>query len=216
MDMNSLLIFLLVVIGIGLYFWSRNKNKKKLESSPNSIQGDSQELHLENVRPGGLIHLMNVGPMMEEYDVNILARSVYRAGQNEEWYELEGEAAKGKVWITLEYDDGLDVTIATRKLKLRDLPIARGDLDTMDEAGEGEFTLEGKTFYYEVSGEASYFRDGQLAEDNEAFFYYWEFETDGGDEYITIEEWENGRFAVTLSHPVNESQVKVYSLGSSS
>ena len=150
---------------------------------------------------------------MEEYDVNILSRGVYRAGQNDEWYELEGETAKGNVWITLEYDDGLDVTLATRKLKLRDLSISRSDLDTMDEEGEGEFTFEGKTFYYEVSAEASYFRDGHISPDNEEFFYYWEFETDEGDEYITIEEWENGRFEVTLSSPIKESQVKIYSLG---
>ncbi|MEQ9441185.1 MAG: DUF4178 domain-containing protein [Cyclobacteriaceae bacterium] len=208
--MTALLIFSLVLIGIALYFWQKNKNKKKIDPAPDT---SSQELHLENVRPGGLIHLMNVGPMMEEYDVNVLSRSVYRAGQNDEWYELEGEAAKGKVWITLEDDDGLDVTLATRKLKLRDISINRSDLDTMDEEGEGEFNFEGKTFYYEVSGEASFFRDGHISPDNEEFFYYWEFETDEGDEYITVEEWENGRFEVNLSSSIKESQIKIYSLG---
>ncbi|MEM6845350.1 MAG: DUF4178 domain-containing protein [Bacteroidota bacterium] len=210
MDMNAVIIFSLVLIGIAVYFWQRNKKDKKLENGQDT---SSQELHLENVRPGGLIHLMNVGPMMEEFDVNILARSVYRSGQNDEWYELEGEAAKGKVWITLEYDDGLDVTLATRKLKLRDIPVNRGDLDTMDEEGEGKFEFEGKTYYYEVSSEASYFADGRISPDNESFFYYWEFETGDSDEFITIEEWENGRFEVTLAHPIKESQVKVFSLG---
>lgn len=214
MDMNSLLIFLLVVIAIGLYFWTRNKSKRKVGTSSSGSSPElSQELHLENVRPGGLIHLMNVGPLMEEYDVSIVSRSVYRAGQNDEWYELEGEAAKGKVWITLEYDDGLDVTLATRKLKLRDLPVVRNDLDTMDENGNGEFDFEGKTFYYEVSGEASYFPEGRVSPDNEEFFYYWEFETSDSSEFITIEEWENGRFEVTLASPIKESQVKIFSLG---
>nr|WKN39294.1 DUF4178 domain-containing protein [Tunicatimonas sp. TK19036] len=208
--MTAVLIFSLVLIGIAVYFWQKNKNNKKIDPAQDA---SSKELHLENVRAGGLIHLMNVGPMMEEYDVNILSRSVYRAGQNDEWYELEGETANGKVWITLEYDDGLDVTLATRKLKLRDISINRSDLDTMDEEGEGEFTFEGKTFYYEVSSEASYFRDSQVSPDNEEFFYYWEFETDEGDEFITIEEWESGRFEVTLSSPIKESQVKIYSLG---
>jgi len=214
MDMNSLLLFVLVLIGIGLYFWFRNKSKRKLETTSNASGQDlSQEFHLENVRPGGLIRLMNVGPMMEEFDVNIVSRGVYRTGQNDVWYELEGEAAKGKVWITLEYDDGLDVTLATRKLKLRDLPIVRNDLDTMDENGNGEFDFEDKTFYYEVSGEASYFPDGRVSPDNEEFFYYWEFETDDSSEFISIEEWENGRFDVTVAHPIKESQVKIFSLG---
>lgn len=210
MDMNAVLIFSLVLIGIAVYFWQKNKSKKKIDSTSDA---PSQEFHLENVRGGGLIHLMNVGPMMEEYDVNILSRSAYRAGQNDEWYELEGETANGKIWITLEEDDGLDVTLATRKLKLRDISINRSDLDTMDEAGEGEFDFEGKTFYYEVSSDASYFRDSHISPDNEEFFYYWEFETEKGDEFITVEEWENGRFEVTLSRPIKESQVKIFSLG---
>ncbi|MEM9673356.1 MAG: DUF4178 domain-containing protein [Bacteroidota bacterium] len=210
MDMNAVIIFSLVLIGIAVYFWQKNKKDKKLENGQDNAP---KELHLENVRPGGLIQLMNVGPMMEEYDVSIVSRGVYRAGQNDEWYELEGDAAKGKVWITLEYDDGLDVTLATRKLKLRDLPVVRNDLDTMDENGNGEFDFEGKTFYYEVSGEASYFPDGRISPDNEEFFFYWEFETCDSSEFITIEEWENGRFDVTVAHPIQESQVKVFSLG---
>ncbi|MGD1888996.1 MAG: DUF4178 domain-containing protein [Cyclobacteriaceae bacterium] len=210
MDMNAVIIFSLVLIGIAVYFWQKNKKDKKLENGQDNAP---KELHLENVRPGGLIQLMNVGPMMEEYDVSIVSRGVYRAGQNDEWYELEGDAAKGKVWITLEYDDGLDVTLATRKLKLRDLAVVRNDLDTMDENGNGEFDFEGKTFYYEVSGEASYFPDGRISPDNEEFFFYWEFETGDSSEFITIEEWENGRFDVTVAHPIKESQVKVFSLG---
>ncbi len=208
--MNAVIIFSLVLIGIAVYFWQKNKKDKKLENGQDNAP---KELHLENVRPGGLIQLMNVGPMMEEYDVSIVSRGVYRAGQNDEWYELEGDAAKGKVWITLEYDDGLDVTLATRKLKLRDLAVVRNDLDTMDENGNGEFDFEGKTFYYEVSGEASYFPDGRISPDNEEFFFYWEFETGDSSEFITIEEWENGRFDVTVAHPIKESQVKVFSLG---
>lgn len=214
--MNAVIIFFLVLIGIVVYFWQRNKKDNPGTRSgqlENGQDHSSQEFHLENVRPGGLIHLMNVGPLMEEFDVSILSRGVYRAGQNDEWYELEGEAAKGKVWITLEDDDGLDVTLATRKLKLRDLPIVRNDLDEMNENGDGEFEFEGKTYYYEVSAEASYFPDGNISPDNESFFYYWEFETSDSDEFITIEEWENGRFEVTLSHPIKESQVKIFSLG---
>ena len=211
MGQYALLIFIIVIAGMATYFWQRNKDKKKLEEP--ASDPESQELALENVRAGGLIHLMNVGPNLEEYDVQILSRSVYREGENHEWYELEGDNGKTKVWLTLEGGDALDVTIATRKLKLRELPINRADLDNMDEAGEGRFELEGKTYYYDHSTEGSYFPDGRVAADNEEFFYYWEFETDGGDEFLTVEEWESGQFEVTISYPVKESQVKIYSLG---
>lgn len=211
MGQYAVIIFCLVIIGIGMYFWQRNKAKKALkESEPDP---ESQELRLENVRAGGLIHLMNVGPNLEEYDVQILARHVYREGETHEWHELEGDNGKSKVWLSLENDDRLDVTIATRKLKLRELPIDRSDLDRMDDAAAGQFDLEGKTYYYDHSTEGSYFPDGTVAADNEEFFYYWEFETEDESEFLTVEEWESGQFEVTIAYPVKESQVKVYSLG---
>lgn len=211
MGQFSVIIFCLVIIGIGMYFWQRNKSKKPLEEKKNDALGSA--LRLENVQAGGLIHLMNVGPNLEEYDVQILSRSVYREGENYEWYELEGDNGRGIVWLSLQHDDGLDVTIATRKLKLRDIPIERDDLDRMDDAAAGQFDFEEKTYYYDHSTEGSYFRDGKISADNEEFFYYWEFETKDENQFLTIEEWENGRFEVTLSYPVKESQVKVYSLG---
>lgn len=211
MNTTLLVIFLLAIAGIGVYFWQM-KRKKKVEkaASPDAL---SDRLSIENVGAGGMIHLMNVGKNMEEYDVSILSRDVYREGENAEWYELEGDNGRQKVWISLEQDDELEVTLATRKLKLRDIPVNRGDLDQMDEDGEGQFEFEGKTYYFENSNEASYFRNGLTTPDNEEFFYYWEFERADGEEFITIEEWENGRFEVTVSCPIKESQIKVYSLG---
>jgi hypothetical protein len=211
MGQFSVLIFCLVIIGIAMYFWQRNKSKKAIEEGKKDTLGE--DLRLENVQAGGLIHLMNVGPNLEEYDVQILSRSVYREGENYEWYELEGDNGRGKVWLSLQHDDGLDVTIATRKLKLRDIPIERDDLDRMDDAAAGQFDFEGQTYYYDHSTEGSYFQNGEVSPDNEEFFYYWEFEAKDESRFLTVEEWENGRFEVTVSYPVKESQVKVYSLG---
>ncbi|MEK6476086.1 DUF4178 domain-containing protein [Catalinimonas sp. 4WD22] len=207
--MWSLIFFIIVIIGVGVFFWQKNKRKKEAEVQPNT----PKELTLENVEPGGVIHLMNVGPDMEEYDVTILSKSIYREGESTEWYELEGDNGKQKVWISIEEDDGLDVTLALRTLKLRDLPINRSDLDIMDESAEGEFEFEGQTFYFEYSNEASFFSNGNTSRDNESFFYYWEFENENEDQFITIEEWENGKFEITLAVPLKSSQIKIYSLG---
>lgn len=212
MSMTTLIIFLLVIVGVGIYIWQMYRTRKKIEQ-PTEYNPLNDQLSLENVGPGGMIRLMNVGKNMDEYDVNILSKSIYREGENYEWYELEGDNGRSKIWISLERDDELEVTIATRKLKLRDLSINRSDLDDMDEKKEGQFVFEGKIYHYENSNEASYFRNGVVSQDNEEFFYYWEFETADGDEFITIEEWENGKFEVTVSYSIKESQVKVYSLG---
>ncbi|WPP48223.1 DUF4178 domain-containing protein [Catalinimonas niigatensis] len=207
--MWATIFFIIVIIGIAMFFWQKNKQKKEQEAKLNT----PKELTLENVGPGGVIHLMNVGPNMEEYDVTILSKSIYREGESDEWYELEGDNGKQKVWISIEEDDGLDVTLALRTLKLREIPINRSDLDRMDEAAEGEFEFEDQTFYFEYSNEASFFSDGNTSAENESFFYYWEFENEKEDQFITIEEWENGKFEITLSVPLKSSQVKVYSLG---
>lgn len=223
-SMWATIFFIIVIIGIAMFFWQKNKQKNEQEVRRSIFK----ELTLENVGPGGVIHLMNVGPEMEEYDVTILSKSIYREGEsnrnvsqsgmttlaaNHEWYELEGDNGRQKVWISIEEDDGLDVTLALRTLKLRDLPINRSDLDRMDETAEGEFEFEGQTFYYEYSNEASFFSNGNTSRENESFFYYWEFENKKGDQFITIEEWENGKYDITLSIPIKSSQVKVYSLG---
>lgn len=212
--MNTTLafIFLLAIIGLGFYFWQMYRTKKKI-NEPTQNDPLHDQLRIDRVGPGGMIHLMNVGKNMEEYDVKILSKSIYREGENDEWYELEGDNGDRKIWISLEQDDGLDVTIATRKLKLRDLPISRTDLDDMDEQGDGEFVFEGKTYYYENSNEASYFRNGDVSPENEDFFYYWEFESADEDEFLTIEEWEDKSIEVTISYPIKESQLKVYSIG---
>ena len=209
--MWALIFFLIVVIGIAVFFWNSNKKKKEEQAKANA----PKELSLENVGTGGVIHLRNVGPDMEEYDVTILSKGIYREGESSEWYELEGDNGRQKVWISIEEDDGLDVTLTLRRLKLREIPINREDLDRMDEAAEGEFEFEGETFYFEYSNEASYFADGNTSRDNEEFFYYWEFENDNEDKFITVEEWANGKFEVTLSIPLKASQVQVYSLGGS-
>jgi len=209
--MWSLIFFIIVILGIAMFFWQKNKQKKSTETTPN----EPRELSLENVGPGGVIHLMNVGPNMEEYDVTILSKSIYREGSSNEWHELEGDNGKQKVWISIEEDDGLDVTLALRSLKLRELPINRADLDRMDETAEGEFEFEGQTYYLEYSTEASFFANGDTSAANESFFYYWEFENEKEDQFITIEEWENGKFEITLSVPLKPSQIKVYSLGNS-
>ena len=208
--MEIILVFIVLAIAALIYMFWKSKQTKKA-GLPDPATGN-QELHLENVREGGVIKLINVGKNMDEYDVKITARHVYRSDAGE-WHELEGDSGTDKVWISLEEDDGLDVSLTLRKLKFRDLDIMRNDLDDMDEKGKGKFVFEGKTYHYESSQEASFFKNGNVADTNEEFFYYWEFESDDEQSHITIEEWRDKSIEVTLSYPMKESQVQVYSLG---
>lgn len=209
--MEAIIFIVIIALAVMTYFFWNSSRKKKKEETSVPAQG-TEELHLENVRQGGVIRLINVGENMDEYDIKITARHVYRSDDGE-WYELEGDSGTDKVWISLEEDDGLDVSLTLRKIKFRDLDITRNDLDDMDEKGKGKFAFEGKTYHYESSQEASFFKNGNISDTNEEFFYYWEFESDDEESYITIEEWRDKSIEVTLTHPLKESQVQVYSLG---
>ncbi len=207
--MEIVLVFIILGIAAMAYFLWKSKQKQKKEELPDP---GAEELHLENVQAGGLIRLINVGENMDEYDITITARHIYRSDDSE-WYELEGDSGTDKVWVSLEEDDGLDVSLTLRKIKFRELDITRDELDDMDEKGKGKFVFEGKTYHYDSSQEASLFTNGNVSESNEEVFYYWEFEAEDEETYITIEEWRDKSIEVSLAQPLKESQVQVYSLG---
>ena len=203
-------IIILIALGAVLFYAYQNWNKQKNNSSvvTNSLGNFSpDELRLENVQAGGFLQLTNIGPEMEDFDVTILSRHIYREGEST-WYELEGDRGDEKVWIEFEQDDELEISVKVKELKLRELGISKSDLEEMDEEEEGEFTYNGEKFFYEDSGEAVFYRHG--VEENAERHYYYDFENDKGDKYISAEDWD-GALDVTLSYPVKKSQITVLS-----
>lgn len=201
-------ILLLILIIVIVYFWQKNK-KKKAEKEESVDPLDSQQMSIEKVQAGGLIKLTTVGENMDDYDVTISSRHVYREG-GYEWFELEGDNGSNTVWLSVEKDDELEVTLAVKKSKLRVLGVSTKDLEEMENNNEGEIEYEDETFYYESSGEADFFKDGDM--NNPEAFYYWEFENENGSRFISVEEWEDGDVDVTISLPVKQSQISVFSL----
>ncbi len=168
-----------------------------------------EELRIENVGPGGVIQLNTVGPDMEDFDVNIMAKHVYREG-GDTWHELEGESGTRKVWIELEEGDELDVSITLRKLKLSDISLNKKELQRIDDDKEGEFTFEGQKYSYDDSGEATFLRHSEQS--NAEKVYYWDFESDDEEHMISVEKWEDASYDVSYSEYIKSSQIKVYSL----
>jgi preprotein translocase subunit YajC len=201
-------ILLLILIIVIVYFWQKNK-KKKAEKEESVDPLDNQQMSIENVQAGGLIKLTTVGENMDDYDVTISRRHVYKEG-GYEWFELEGDNGSSTVWLSVEKDDELEVNLAVKKSKLRVLGVSIKDLEEMENNNEGEIEYEDEKFYYESSGEADFFKDGNT--NNPEAFYYWEFENENGSRFISIEEWEDGDVDVTISLPVKQSQITVFSL----
>ncbi len=215
--MTGTIIILLIVCGVFFYMMKKKrpegaeKEKEQLISDSAARPYAKDDLRIENVTAGGLIHISGIGANLNEFDVKILAKHLYREGSSS-WYELEGESTEAKVWIDLEEDDELVLNITLKKMKLRDIGLSKEDLERIDNTEEGELTYEGETYYYEDSDEAVFHKYGD--ESNGEPFYYWDFENEAGDKFIGIEKWEDGTYDVAYSEPIQSHQVTVFSLTS--
>ncbi len=211
--MTGTIIILLIVCGVVFFMMNKKKSdssKEKIPSTrPASIPYAKDELRIENVEAGGMIHISGIGPNVDEYDVNVIARHLYRQGGST-WYELEGESTEDKVWIDLEEDDGLELTITLKKMKLRDVDLNKEKLDEIDDEEDGEIVYEGEKYYYEDSDRAMYYKYGD--ENKGERFYYWDFENKAGDKFIGVEKWEDGAYDVSYSESIAPHQVTVFSL----
>lgn len=209
MDVFSLLLVALA-LGVGFLIVRANLGKGRRLSGPGadlSLPGRGGE-PIEQVGPGGVFNLRAVGPNMEDLDVTVLARHVYDEN-GFKWVELECDSGTATVWVTVERDDGLDVSITLRKLHLDDIGLTKAKLKRFDDEERGSFTFEGKEYVYEDSDEAVFHRNGDRS--TRESFYYWEFAARDGSDSITVEQWRDGSFEVHLSQPVRPSQITVYS-----
>ena len=207
--MTLFTIIVFIALGIaGYYFWQQKK-LKQLESRKSFKPYKKDELRIENAGPGAVIHLTGIGKDMEDFDLKVISKHTYRQGEST-WYELECDKGEEKVWIDMEEDDELELSVGLRKLKLRDLNITKKDLIRFDDDEAGHFEFEGDKYWLEDSDSAVFYRH---SEDKEAEnFYYWDFETEDSDKYIGVEKWSNGSYDVTYSEPIKPSQVTVYTL----
>jgi len=201
-------IFLIAIIAAIFYVLKKSSSnpqpKKHTSNKPNA-----NALVLENVETGGVIHFQHVGPEMEDFDVTITAKHQYKEG-GYSWFELEGDRGEDKVWIEIENDDELEIGITLKRLKLKDLGVSKKELEKIDDDEEGELTYQGTTYYYEDSGQATYYRDCDPEQADT--FYYWDFEADDEKQFIGVEKWQDGSFEASYSVAVKPSQVTVYSL----
>ena len=113
------------------------------EESGESVE--DERLIVENVEQGGLIHIRNYGPDMEDIDVEITRKNMYCQKQFC-WYELQGSASNGKqVFLEIDREDELELDISIdRELGLSDIGLTKSDLEEIDEKEEGEITFQGK------------------------------------------------------------------------
>ena len=163
---------------------------------------------VENLQKGGVFQVSGFGERLDDVDLVVLDRHEYRE-KGYEWFELECESGSEKLWLNVERDDELEITVSTRRIRLNELGVSKEQLDQFDDEEEGSFTFEGAAFHYEDSGKATFYRSGNMEKGEK--FYYWEFESEEDPRFIGVERWQDGSFEVHISESIRESRISVYS-----
>jgi hypothetical protein len=210
LPMFEAFLFILVILAVVAFviFFRAQKASAKAGKGPKT----EPELTIENLRVGGVVQLQGVGDDLEDFDVVVKARHTYDE-DGFRWYELEGEKGTEPVWIEIERDDELEVSICLKKLKLSDLQVTGTEVEAIGQRDEGEIEYDGATFLYEDCGKARFFRNSDRSGPGERF-QYWDFETKDGQRYLSIERWGEKEYLAYLSEPLRSGQIKVFSLSS--
>ncbi len=162
---------------------------------------------IENAGPGGVIKLTAVGPEMQDLDVRILSRHLYRE-DDYEWFELEGETAEGTLWINVEEDDGVEVSVSLRALDLEETGLHPEDLISIAKSKRGVFEFEGQSYRLQETGKGVFFRDGDRSKGEK--LRYWDFATKDKSSQLGFEQWGEAEYQVHLGQPIKPHQITVY------
>lgn len=188
------LLLLILIIARGIVLLKALHNNKKL----------SKKLDITNVDKGGVIKLTGVGENYDELTLKVLAKHLYREGDYY-WYELECDKGEDeKIWIDVEVDDDVKVSIVLKKLTMSDIYLSN-TLKYIDDEEEGFAKYNNKTFYYEESDEAEFYR---FCDDSKVEkFYYWDFISD--EFMISVERWGKKSYEIFYSQILRKSQITV-------
>ncbi len=204
-------LILIIILGVILYFiWKPKDSEQRQRQELDMSAYSNQEQEIIKIMPGAVIKINHVGPDMQDLDLKVLAKHKYYQG-NYEWYELECDAGDKKVWLTIEQDDELELALSLEKLKLSDLGITKFDLRRIDNEEEGSVIYNNQRYNYDDSDDAVYVRNCDESRAEE--FYYWEFEDEEEEYFISVEDWD-GSIEVSWGQYISPSKITIYSLDS--
>lgn len=197
----NLIIIVMLAAGawLGWRYWQRARLRPRSGAAP--------ILHLQ---PGERLTLTGIGDDRRSETVRITRRNIYRQG-NFIWWELEGAGDRGKVYLEMEDDDGLEVSVMVEELALDDTDQTGPQLDEIARNGRGTLTCRGRRYRFRESGRAS-FLPGEQRSRSESFTY-WDFQAEDSDYDLAVERWEGGRHDVFLVQSLQPDQVTIESAG---
>ncbi len=165
---------------------------------------------IQNVKEGGVIRLANVEGYDTDLDLKVIGRNLYMEGDYS-WYELECVRNDGeKVWVDVDDDDDLVVSVVLEKFTMGDLNITTS-LKEIDENESGSVYYKRKQYRYVDSGDAKFYK--RCDDSKVEKLYYWDFRN--GNFLVSVEEWKNEEgkpdYACYYSQIIKPSAITVYS-----
>jgi hypothetical protein len=165
--------------------------KKKKDEVP-----QLEDLVLSKLRPGYLVERD-----LKVYTVTSQNRYEWEeGGVTDEWELQQGE----EVWFLERVeDDGYAEWSLCQKLSIDEIEgdIAQHIIENEDPPEK--VVCRGTTYHFECDDIGRFYR-GNATE--EMHFVVWDFEDEAGKNYLTIEQWGESKFDITLGFPVEEYQ----------
>ena len=201
--MNLLLILLIIagVVFIILMLKGKGKREHLNSDSPQNRVGDIRQVEM-----GNILSLSGIGEDIEDFDVVVQAKHLY-VEDGFEWHELECERGAEKVWIEIEMDDELELSICRNRMNIKDAGFSVDDLEQIERDDKGTLTVDGVKYTFEDWGEASFYRNQDRSRAEQ--FKYWDFESKDGRTFLTVERWGQREYQVFLSEELRSSQYRI-------
>jgi len=177
-------------MGLFDFFKDKAKRDEQLDSITN--------LTLDAMRPGFLVDYD-----LKTWEVKAANKYIWGEALSLEWQLV---SASDTLYLECATDDETEWCIS-RPISFRSLgdAVRKTILETSD--APEEITWQGKTYYLEETAGGHYFANGQVAMKDEGDpLLLWDYETEDGEEYLTIEQWGENDFEAYAGGPAHEYQ----------
>ncbi len=203
-------VLALVLAAVAAFFaytvWKRNNERRDPPLPGNRAKHPDDRPVIQNVIPGGVIRIERLGPDMRDVDVQVVARHLYEE-DGFTWFELDGETADGKLYLTVVDDDELEMSVSGGKLTLLEVGLKPEQFQGSGKP-PAQIAYDGLSFRLVEQGDVTFYRNSdRLAPEP---FRYWDYADKQKKRMLTVERWGASSFEVHDSAVVNPRQVIVY------
>lgn len=193
-----ILITLAFVVGGGIAYVATRGSRKEPRASralTSDFRGPAQQLTSDGERALTDLRLNDI-IVYYDNDYSVEGRTTYRQG-GWEWYSFMLEDGDKKIWLSVEEDEGLELSL-WKEVKGLPLPSPPPAL----------IEYQGESYELQERGKATAQSIGRTGRAVDCPVEYFEYESDSG-KYLSVEDWD-GDLEVSTGIDLDESELTVF------